>query len=210
MMTTIMVIFSKAVVLQVSGGEEGKVGTASATPRLPGVSPVVPRIQGGQPPPMQVWDSHEYLCPLCNPYVQPINFRCSGDPSSAPQPLSGCHQTRSPWTGTWNGSVVDLERWTDLRTTTPASDLPVSPPYTAPPPPYLPHCSGSRTIWSNHSKSSLSRSQSLTSGVSLVSSQALSFNAAVAKLNKAALTSQAMSPLQAALNRCSSISSFLS
>jgi len=35
----------------------------------------------------------------------------------------------------------------------------------------------------------------------LVSSQALSFNAAVAKLNKAALTSQAMSPLQAALNR---------
>ena len=44
-------------------------------------------------------------------------------------------------------------------------------------------------------------SQSLTSGVSLVSSQALSFNAAVAKLNKAALTSQAMSPLQAALNR---------
>ena len=44
-------------------------------------------------------------------------------------------------------------------------------------------------------------SQSLTSGVSLVNSQALSFNAAVAKLNKAALTSQAMSPLQAALNR---------
>ena len=44
-------------------------------------------------------------------------------------------------------------------------------------------------------------SQSLTSGVSLVSSQALSFNAAVAKLNKAALPSQAMSPLQAALNR---------
>ena len=151
-------IFSNAVVLKVSGGEEGKVGTASATPRLPGVSPVVPRIQGGQPPPMQVWDSHEYLCPLCNPYVQPINFRCSGDPSSAPQPLSGCHQTRSPWTGTWNGNEVDLERWTGLRTTTPASDLPVSPPYTAPPPPYLPHCSGSRTIWSNHSKSSLSQS----------------------------------------------------
>ena len=66
MMTTIMVIFSNAFVLQVSGGEEGKVGTASATPRLPGVSPVVPRIQGGQPPPMQVWDSYGYLGLLCN------------------------------------------------------------------------------------------------------------------------------------------------
>ena len=39
--------------LQVSG-EEGKGGQASATPRLPGVSPIVPRIQQGQPPPMQV------------------------------------------------------------------------------------------------------------------------------------------------------------
>merc|ERR1719266_105128 len=35
-------------------GEEGKGGQASATPRLPGVSPVVPRVQGGQPPPMQM------------------------------------------------------------------------------------------------------------------------------------------------------------
>ena len=61
MMTTIMVIGD---ILQVSGGEEGKAGAASATPRLPGVSPVVPRIQGGQPPPMQVRDSQEYLCPL--------------------------------------------------------------------------------------------------------------------------------------------------
>ena len=60
-----------------SGGEEGKVGTASATPRLPGVSPVVPRIQGGQPPPMQVRDSHEYLGLLCL-FATLIN-RCSTD-----------------------------------------------------------------------------------------------------------------------------------
>ena len=78
MITTIMVIGD---ILKVSGGEEGKVGTASATPRLPGVSPVVPRIQGGQPPPMQVWDSHEYLCPLCplcNP-DQPMFNRSTSD-----------------------------------------------------------------------------------------------------------------------------------
>ena len=77
MMTTIMMIFSKAVALQVSGGEEGKAGAASATPRLPGVSPVVPRIQGGQPPPMQVRDSHEYLGLLCL-FATLIN-RCSTD-----------------------------------------------------------------------------------------------------------------------------------
>ena len=46
--------------LQVSG-EEGKGGQASATPRLPGVSPIVPRIQQGQPPPMQVMNHLKVL-----------------------------------------------------------------------------------------------------------------------------------------------------
>ena len=52
-------IAMKTFLFQVSG-EEGKGGQASATPRLPGVSPVVPRVQGGQPPPMQVEEEEQY------------------------------------------------------------------------------------------------------------------------------------------------------
>ena len=55
MILIIIMIVMMIMLMQVSG-EEGKGGQASATPRLPGVSPIVPRIQGGQPPPMQVQD----------------------------------------------------------------------------------------------------------------------------------------------------------
>merc|ERR1719266_1257421 len=144
-------------------GEEGKGGQASATPRLPGVSPIVPRIQGGQPPPMQM---------LGRPIIG------SSGPLGLPtDPL------------TLNGDVK-RKRGRPRTLDGPQDDN---------------ACFGPSRVSTVHSSStSLPTSllsQSLTSGVSLVSSQALSFNAAVAKLNKAALTSQAMSPLQAALNR---------
>jgi len=148
---------------EVSGGEEGKVGTASATPRLPGVSPVVPRIQGGQPPPMQM---------LGRPIIG--SSAPLGMPSD-PLTLNGDVKRKRGRPRTLDGPQDDNACFGPSRVSTvhsSATSLPTS-----------------------------LLSQSLTSGVSLVSSQALSFNAAVAKLNKAALTSQAMSPLQAALNR---------
>ena len=55
-MIMIMIMIVMIITLMQVSGEEGKGGQASATPRLPGVSPIVPRIQGGQPPPMQVQD----------------------------------------------------------------------------------------------------------------------------------------------------------
>ena len=54
-MIMIMLMIVMIIALTQVSGEEGKGGQASATPRLPGVSPIVPRIQGGQPPPMQVY-----------------------------------------------------------------------------------------------------------------------------------------------------------
>merc|ERR1719237_1401429 len=145
-------------------GEEGKGGQASATPRLPGVSPIVPRIgQSGPPPPMQM---------LGRPIIG-----SSGSLGLPTDPL------------TLNGDVK-RKRGRPRTLDGPKDDN---------------ACFGPSRVNTVHSSStSLPTSllsQSLTSGVSLVNSQALSFNAAVAALNKAALTSQAMSPLQAALNR---------
>merc|ERR1712223_2016209 len=129
---------------EVSGGEEGKVGTASATPRLPGVSPVVPRIQGGQPPPMQM---------LGRPIIG--SSAPLGMPSD-PLTLNGDVKRKRGRPRTLDGPQDDNA------------------------------CFGPSCVSTVHSSAtSLPTSllsQSLTSGVSLVSSQALS-------------------PLQAALNR---------